>query len=75
MMWDHGWSAGNWLVMSFAMLVFWAALIGVIAWVVRSHRPTDGDANRARQILDERYARGEINDDEYKQRRDQLGIR
>jgi putative membrane protein len=76
MMWHDGWGAGSWLAMSFMMLLFWALVISVIIWVARGHtRIAQPAQSQARQILDERYARGEINDDEYKQRRDQLAVR
>lgn len=76
MMWHDGWGVGSWLAMSFVMLLFWALVVGVIIWVARGHnRIAQPPQNQARQILDERYARGEIDDDEYKQRRDQLAGR
>lgn len=84
--WDGGWGAGNWLVMGFGMLLFWALVVAGIVWLVRStaNRPTpvphgvplDKPTTPARPsalaILDERYARGEISDEEYRTRRDTL---
>ena len=73
MMWHDGWGAGAWLAMGFMMLIFWAAVIAGVAWVVRDSKQAPApDANRARQILDERFARGEIDADEYRQRREHL---
>ena len=75
-MWDHGWSAGGWLVMALMMLIFWALVVAGVIWLVRGTRPApssgEGDARR---ILDERFARGEISEDEYRQRRDLLSVR
>lgn len=62
------------------MVVFWGVVIVVIVAVVRwlvgstsGHHPhTQERSNRALEILEERYARGEIERDEYLQRRDDL---
>lgn len=82
--WDGSWGIGNWLVMGFGMLVFWALVVAVVIWLVRysgigrSDQP-DLSASRhrqtAREILDERYARGEISDEDYRSRRDALASR
>lgn len=55
------------------MLVFWGGLILLAVWLVRalfsSNRGRDLNANdknqSARQILDQRYARGEISREQY----------
>jgi putative membrane protein len=63
--WHMGWA---WWWMGVAMLVFW----GVVAWVavtlVRQRDSGGGSGPSAQEILAERYARGEIEDDEYRQR-------
>lgn len=77
---DNGWAPGQWIVMAAMMLVFWAAVIGVIVAVVRRppmHGPGPGPApsaphDDAERILAERFARGEIEQDEYVRRRDTL---
>ncbi|HYZ20283.1 MAG TPA: SHOCT domain-containing protein [Gaiellaceae bacterium] len=63
---DHGW----WPVFP----VLWLALIGLVIWfVVRRMRPATPDGlDQARGILAERYARGEISGDEYRERLEQL---
>lgn len=72
MMW--GWGAGfGWVW----MLLVWAAVIGGVVWVVtqlstRNGTPGRGGASDARRILDERFARGEIDEDEYRRIRDEL---
>ena len=84
--WYSGWGWGAWLGMSLLMLAFWGLLaVGVVALVralrrqdqPRSAEPMqtgDSDAN-ARTILDERFARGEIDAEEYTRRRDLLSGR
>jgi putative membrane protein len=48
------------------------ALLGALGYVLlRGWRGDDGRAS-ARQILDERYARGQISDEEYRQRAEVL---
>jgi uncharacterized membrane protein len=61
-------------------LLFWAALILVIIWVIKritsqgnnSARP---DTHRAMTILDNRLARGEISTEEYRETKHTLGIK
>ena len=72
---------GLWILTSLAMLVFW----GILAWAVvnivrhnnahrdgRSQSPAGTGGSDALRILDERFARGEIETDEYTRRRDLL---
>lgn len=56
------------------MWLIWIALILVIVWVVSGTRSTGGSRERTpRELLDERYARGDIDEDDYKRRRTMLG--
>jgi len=52
------------------------ALIVLVVWLVRAMTGGNANASRrddsARQILDERYAKGEIDDEEYQRRRSAL---
>lgn len=75
---DGGWGWGGWLAMTLMMLVFWGGLVAVVVALVRSSRPPDSrpDPSRdARAILDERFARGDIDEEEYRRRRDVLDHR
>jgi putative membrane protein len=55
------------------MMMFWVGVIGVIAWlIIRSNRAGSGSSRPAREILSERYARGEIDTEEYHNRIDAL---
>jgi putative membrane protein len=59
-----------WLVLVLAGL---AILVYVGVRLAQGGRSTPpGSSSRARQILDERYARGEIDEDEYQRRRSML---
>ena len=73
MMWHGDWSGADWALMSAAMLLFWTAVVFGVIWLVR----TVGRPGRrgAQDILDERYARGELTDEEYRARRDTLAAR
>ena len=70
------WSAGG-LVMMLAMLVFWGVVIAGIViglrWLVSQGRHDRGD--RALEILRERYARGEIDKEEFDAKSRDLGGR
>lgn len=72
MMW--GWGMG----MMVMMLVFWGLVIAGVVLLVRwlaglgSGRDGGGRADRALEILRERYARGEIDREEFESRRRDL---
>jgi putative membrane protein len=72
MMWGWGW--GDMWIGGLMMLVFWVALIAAIVWLAHSlgGRPTPDDRSGARRILDERFASGEISEEEYQRRRQAL---
>lgn len=77
MWWDGGSGWGGWLVMGLMMLIFWSLVIfgGLAVWraVSRNDRGPEQDGRRsAEQILEERFARGEIDEDELVRRRDTL---
>ncbi|MGH3072359.1 MAG: SHOCT domain-containing protein [Gaiellaceae bacterium] len=66
--WEHGW----WPIWP----LLWIGLIVAAIWFFGRRRwsparPEDG-ADRARGILAERYARGEISSEEYRERLEQL---
>jgi len=69
-MWTHGgppWFGGP------LFGLFWIGLIAVAVYLlVRYLRDRDDRGSRARGILDERYARGELTSEEYRERIDHL---
>lgn len=66
MMW--GWHGGwGWWWMGLAGVVFWAVVAWAIVMLVRSGTV---HGSHARDVLDERFARGEIDEDEYRRRRE-----
>jgi putative membrane protein len=74
--WRHGWGPGGgwgWLWGPIVLLL-WMALIATVVWfVVRSARPRERSGLEwAREVLAERYARGELATDEYRERLEQL---
>ena len=68
-MWYNGWQSGwGGLIVGVMMILFWAAVIGGIYLVIRSlirsgslYRPE----RTPMDILQERYAKGEISDADY----------
>jgi putative membrane protein len=72
---EHRWGDGGWpWLWGPLMLVLWLGLTAAVVWLVaRGVRPPERSAvDRARDLLAERYARGEITSDEYRERLDQL---
>ena len=84
MMWwngvGYGMGWGGWVLMAVVMVAFWGlVIVGVMALFRTIHTDrhppydTDTDATSrqsADKILDERFARGEIDAEEYRIRRD-----
>lgn len=73
-MW-HGWTGwGDWIWMTVGMVAFWGLLIALVLWAVRrtSDRGPLGRPRNAPEILEERFARGEIDQDEFEERREAL---
>ncbi len=69
---DHMWGRGWMWLWGSSMLVLLVGAIVVVVWlVVRDHRRVPS-ARTARDILAERYARGEITTEEYRERLHQL---
>ena len=72
---DGGWGWGAWLMMGIFMLVFWGLVAWVVVTLVRGSSGSSGSRRperSAEEILAERFARGEIDKDEFNERRDAL---
>ena len=70
------WGTGTWIVMAVMMAAMFAVILGVAWLLVRPFsRWAEGRRERdpALDELRERYARGEIGDDEFAARKRQLG--
>lgn len=75
-MWNGGWGWGHMVVGSFMMLLFWGGLIALATLLVRGFA---GEGRRdqmapppraaALDLLEERFARGEIGREEFEERR------
>jgi putative membrane protein len=65
---EHGW----WPIWP----LLWVAVIGTVVWLLlrrrRAAEGPSGESDRAKEILAERFARGEITSEEYRERLDQL---
>ena len=73
---DGGIGWGGWIVMTLMMLAFWALLIFGGVAIYRSTRRDDHQSPQGRadaqRLLDERFARGEIDAEDYQARRELL---
>lgn len=74
--WMNGW---DWFWGALMMVLFWGALVAVIVYLVRasgtSHRRDVGEAKDPQTILETRFAKGEISEEEYEERKRVLGSR
>jgi putative membrane protein len=76
MMWGYGAGWGAWLTMGIGMILFWGLVIGGGIALIRylagaQHQHASSGApgrTEAEQILAERFARGDIDEDEYRRR-------
>lgn len=68
--WHGGWGrGGGWLLMTLMMVIFWGFVIWIVLNVVRRRPDGFAEPNRTpKDILDERLARGEIDEEEYRLR-------
>jgi putative membrane protein len=66
MMWN-GWN-GMGFVGWTMMIVFWVAIVALAVWTIRTAAPRNGSMS-ALDILERRYASGEIDGDEFQQRK------
>jgi len=83
MMWSNngmGWDGmgwGGWIVMTMTMLAFWSLVVFGVVAIFRGDRAARPGPQQSRgrdpmQILDERFARGEVEVDEYHARQQAL---
>lgn len=66
MMWGYGGLGLIW------MTLFWVGVILLVIWAVRRPEETSRRQHSALEILEERFARGELDADEFTARRQQL---
>jgi putative membrane protein len=78
--WMHGdWGWGWMIVMMVMMLLFWGAIIAGIVWLIRGaargRSVPDGPVSKETplEILDRRFAEGDISEEDYRARRQVLG--
>lgn len=75
-MWGHGWGWAGWVLFVVLTVVFWAAVITAIVLAIRyaggSRHSVSGlppyGPTRPEDVLAERFARGEIDEGEYRRR-------
>jgi putative membrane protein len=62
----HGWGAGPWI--GILWLAFWVFVVAGVFFVLRRRSGYWHVGRSAETVLSERYARGEISEEEYRQR-------
>jgi putative membrane protein len=83
--WGADWGLGGWLMMGFMIVVFSGLIAAVVVVLLHppEHRGTPpaqppvppAAEDQALRILDERFSRGEIDEQEYRTRRELLTSR
>lgn len=70
----HMWRGSHWIFGGLMMVVFWGVIIGLIVLAAHgySSRSNTTSQPNALDVLRERYARGEIDDEEYERRKAKL---
>jgi putative membrane protein len=78
----HDWMGWGWggmwlgpLFMLIPLVLLIAAVVVLLRWMGVGSSDGGGRVRTAREILDERYARGEIDREEHQRRRDDIGGR
>lgn len=68
--WPGGMGAGGWVFMVVNALALWALLAGVIWLAARAfrHHVANSGSSYPERILAERFAKGEITEEEYRDR-------
>lgn len=75
MWWNNGPGWGGWIMMSAGMLAFWALVVVAIVALIRGvsddrpRWPRGPEHDDPLRVLDERFARGEIDLEDYQARR------
>lgn len=72
MWWNHEFGWAGWLAMTIGMAGFWIAVALLILVAVRGGRNSGSLEPEAREILERRLARGEIDVEEYRERLDAM---
>ena len=89
MHWDNGWHDGpggwGWMMMAMLMIAFWVGVVWILTSVVRHRGLSSGSVPSAtpvapaitgpEDILHERFARGEIDVEEYHHRLDAIRVK
>jgi len=68
MYWDGSWSWWAWLLMSFSMVAFWGLVIWAVVALFRRFDRDRPQASDPEAILAERFAAGQIDEEEYRHR-------
>lgn len=72
---NNSWGAGDWVAMTVAMGLFWGAIVALVVWTIRGSRldrtRTEGQASPD-DLLAARFARGEIDGEQFARHRDLL---
>jgi len=66
MMW---WDGGHWYWGIAMMIVFWGAIVAIVYLAARGSRNDAASRPNAHELLDERFAKGELSEEEYELKR------
>jgi putative membrane protein len=74
----NGWDGADWIWMTFMMIAFWGGLAAVVVFAMKgfggSRRSSETQTPDARTVLETRFAKGDISEEEFEDRKKALGL-
>ena len=74
----NGWDGADWIWMTFMMIAFWGGMAAVVVFAIKgfggSRQRSETQTPDARTVLETRFAKGDISEEEFEDRRKALGL-
>jgi putative membrane protein len=74
----NGWDGADWIWMTFMMISFWGGLAAVVVFGIKgfsgTRRSSKTQTPDARRVLETRFAKGDISEEEFENRKKTLGL-
>jgi putative membrane protein len=74
----NGWDGTDWIWMTFMMIAFWGGLAAVVVFAIKgfgdTRRGSETQTQDARTVLETRFVKGDISEQEFEDRKKTLGL-